>query len=259
MRLGLLLSLMAGILCSVSALQADDYVRLKDGRIIKGAVLRQDTLAVYLSPWDQRHLRQPDLQVFGRDEVESIWLGSPPKTVAARTYHLRPGLIEIGGGLSFQTWSASVHERRFLTQFSLQGGYSVTKLLGTEVIADFTLPWGKKSDMQYDSLRFGYQVALHVVGMLDLGKPWVPFAYAGGGSALEVPRGGLVLTTSDDVRSLLDVGIGVKAGFNGIALRTELRHAYYTWTPDRSDAEGIRLPSQNADATTFKVSLFTYF
>ncbi|MCB9366186.1 MAG: hypothetical protein H6506_03740 [Calditrichaeota bacterium] len=238
---------------------AADYVRLRDGRLISGAVIRQDTLAIYLSPWEQRHMRQPELQVFARNEVESIWLGSKPHSESLRRYKLRPGLIELGGGLSMQTWAASVHERRFLSQISLQGGYAITKYLGTELIADFTLPKGKKSDAQFDSLKFGYQVALHVVGMLDLGRSWIPFAYAGGGSALDVPRGTYVQTTGNDVRSLLDIGAGIKAGLNGLGIRAEIRHAYYTWTPDRTTEEGTRLSSQNADATTMRLSLFTYF
>ncbi|MBK6909672.1 MAG: hypothetical protein IPK53_06275 [bacterium] len=236
-----------------------DFVRLRDGRVVEGAVIRQDTLAVYLAPWDQRHLRQPDMEVFGRSEVESVWLGAPPHESAARPYTLHSGLLEIGGGLSFQTWAASVHERRYLMQFSVQSGYAITKYLGTEIAADFSAPFAHKTDKDYDALRFGYQVALHVVGTLDMGSSWIPFAYVGGGGALEVPRAGLVETTSDDARSLIDVGIGVKSGWNGLGLRAEVRHAYYTWTPDVAVAEEVRSTGQNADATTLRVSLFTYF
>jgi len=238
---------------------AEDFVRLKDGRTVSGAVIRQDTLAVYLAPWDQRHLRQPVLDVFARNEVESIWINSRPAGGVSRPYRPHSGLRELGGGFSFQTWAASVHERRYLAQLSLLGGYSITKNLGTEVAADFTAPFAKKTDAEYDPQRFGYQVALHIVGTLGGNSVWKPFAYVGGGSALEVPRAGLVETTLDDARSLIDIGIGLKAGWNGVGLRAEIRHAYYSWTPDVAVAEEVRSTGQNADATTLRVSLFTYF
>lgn len=257
MRLALFLLL--NLFCLTNILLAKDYVRLRDGRVIEGAVIRQDTLATYITSWEQRHLRQPDVQVFSRDEIESIWLGSPPSMGLERVFKERPGLVEIGGGLSLQTWAASVHGRRYLAQLSLQGGYSITDYLGLEIVGDFTVPKGKGSDVQYDSLRFGYQAALHVVGSWPNKSAWTPFIFAGGGSALEVPRAGVVMSTSDDLRSLVDIGIGVKVGFNGIGMRTELRHCYYSWTPDALIADEVRTSDQNADATSLRVTLFTYF
>lgn len=238
---------------------AEDFVRLRDGRVVTGAVIRQDTLAVYLTSWEQRHLRQPEVQVFARTEVESIWLGGPPKLSSTRVYKLHSGLMELGGGFGFQTWAANVHDRRFLAQLSLLGGYSITENLGTEIAADFTAPFGKDADVQYDSLKFGYQVAIHIVGSLDIERGWIPFAYFGGGASLEIPRAGLIETTTDDVRSLVDVGFGVKLGINGVGLRAEIHHAFYTWTPDVEIASEVRSPGRNADATSLRLSLFTYF
>lgn len=246
-------------LCIAQPLQAMDYVRLRDGRVIEGAILRQDTLSVIITDWEQRHLRQPVVQAFAREEVESIWIETKPSSTSIRVFKSRPGLIEIGGGLSMQTWAASVHGRRYLIQLSFQGGYSITEYLGLELAGDFTIPRGKSSDTQYDSLRFGYQTALHVVGSLPNKSPWTPYVFVGGGSALEVPRAGVVQTTADDLRSLIDIGIGVKVGLNGIGLRTELRHCYYTWTPDILVAEEVRSTDQTADATSLRITLFTFF
>ncbi len=257
MRLALFLFL--NIFCLTTSLFAKDYVRLRDGRVIEGAVIRQDTIATYVTSWEQRHLRQPEYQVFARDEVESIWLGSAPSNGIKRTFKERPGLVEIGGGLSLQTWAASVHARRYLAQLSLQGGYAITDYVGLELVGDFTIPKGKSTDVQFDSLRFGYQAALHIVGMYPNDSPWTPFVYVGGGSALEVPRAGVVMSTTNDLRSLVDIGIGVKFGFNGIGMRTELRHSYYSWTPDALATEEVRSSDQNADATSLRVTLFTYF
>ncbi|MBK6766196.1 MAG: hypothetical protein IPG71_07720 [bacterium] len=238
---------------------AEDYLRLRDGRIVTGAVIRQDTVAVYLTAWEQRNARFPDLQVFVRDEVESIWIDGPPATSTTKRYMLRPGLFELGGGFSRNTWAGTIHERRFLGQLSLQAGYTISKLLGTEVAADFSLPGGKDVDSTYGDLKFGYQIAAHIVGSLNPGGPVIPFAYVGGGSSLGIPRAGLIETSSRDAHNLIDVGIGLKFGLNGIGVRTELRHAYYTWTPDIAVDDEVRSPSQNADATSLRVSLFTYF
>ncbi len=255
----LALFLLINIFAVTYSVFAEDFVRLRDGRLVSGAVIRQDTLAVYLTAWEQRHLRQPEVQVYGRDEVESIWLGGPPKEGTTRAYKLHPGLIELGGGFGFQTWASNVHERRFLAQLSLQGGYSITKNLGTELVADFTAPFGKNVDAQYDSLKFGYQAALHIVGSLDLENGWTPFRLFWRRCCLEIPRAGLVETTTDDVRSLVEVGAGIKFGFNGVGLRTEIRHSFYTWTPDVEVANEVRSSGRNADATSLRLSLFTFF
>lgn len=251
--------LLFGLAIASSPVHALDYVRLKNGRVIEGAVLRQDTSALFITSWEQRHLRQPEFQVFARDEIESVWLDTKPTTQSLRIYKPRHGLMEIGGGISLQTWAASVHGRRYLMQLSFQGGYSITEFIGLEVVGDFTFPNGKKSDAQYDSLRFGYQTAVHIVGSLPNKSHWTPYAFVGGGSALEVPRAGVVQTTAEDLRSLIDIGVGVKLGLNGIGMRAELRHCYYTWTPDILIAEEVRASDQTADATSLRISLFTFF
>lgn len=255
----LLIPILTFLLLTTGAARAEDYVRLRDGRIMSGAILRQDTTAVYLTSWDQRTATFPELQVYTRDEVESIWIGGPPTSGTVRSYRLRPGMIELGGGFGVQTWASSVHERRFLANLSLQAGYTITKLLGTEVAMDIGWPGAKDADSTYGDLKFGYQIVAHIVGSLNPNGPVVPYAFAGGGSSLGVPRGGLIEATGQDVHSLVDVGVGLKFGLNGFGVRTELRHAYYTWTPDIEVQDEVRSPSQNADATTLRVFLFTYF
>lgn len=262
MRLLLLLLLSVAVVVNIGS--AADFVRLRDGRLIEGAVIRQDTLTLYMTSWEQRHLRQPELQVFTRDEVESIWIGGKPTESASRKYSLYPGLMEIGGGFGFQTWQSSVQLRRYLLQLSFHGGYSITKFLGTEVAADFTIPFSSNQDEEYKSLRFGHQVALHIVGSFKTDNAWTPFAYVGGGTATDVPTAGLVYTTTNDIRSLVDIGIGMKLGLNGLGIRAEIRHAYYIWTPDEQapdilEPADVRSSQKDADATSLRVSLFTYF
>lgn len=255
------------LLSSALALHAEDVVRLRNGRIIKGAVVRQDTSAVYITPWEQRLLRQPEFEVFTRDEVESIWFIAPPE--GARTFSFSPhsGMFEIAGGVTFQTWASSIQHRRYLAQASLLAGYMITKHIGFELNADITAPYAQKSDTLYDPYRFGHQMTLRVIGTMDLKLPFVPYAFVGGGSSVAVPEAGSVRTTSEDVHSVFDAGAGVKIAANGFGVRFELRHCFYDWnrevvpySPIEPDTVvGYDTQRENADATSFRVFLFTYF
>ncbi len=259
----LALTLILGIFTLGEAAIAADFVRLKSGRLIEGAVIRQDTIAVYLAPWDQRALRQPELQVFARDEVESIWLGGKPAKGVRRKYTPRPGLVELGGGLGLQTWASTLHQRRHLIQFSTLVGTSISDYLGMELVGEMTAPFGKSADPGFDSLQFSYQLALHLVGTLKTKSPFTPFAYVGAGIGRDVSTAGVTLTKHADDRNLVEVGIGAKLGFGGVGLRTEIRHAYYEWNKTiyigSSNGRDYYTTRQSADATSMRVSLFTYF
>ena len=102
-----LLLLVPGVLIAVSAM-AMDYVQLKTGRLIQGAILRQDTVAVYMTDWDSRSEQFPKLQVYARNEIQSIWFEKPVFENQMKFYY-RPSArrIEFGGGINFQTWETS--------------------------------------------------------------------------------------------------------------------------------------------------------
>jgi hypothetical protein len=237
-----------------------DYVELKTGRIIEGVVIRQDTTAVYVTDWESRHLRLPPVQVFTRDEVSAIWFNTHPTgRKISVPYSPETGRFEFGGSAALQTWAASVHQRRYMIQLSLIGGYTVVPQFGFEVDADFMIPSGKENDPAWDTLKFGHQATLNILVYPGQIIGLSPFALIGGGSSVDVPLGDLALTSSRDVRNLVNFGFGVKWGSGKLGYRIELRHAYYSWTPDETTDTGVRVPRQDADATTIRVGLFGFF
>jgi hypothetical protein len=237
--------------------RAEDFIRLKNGEVRRCVVLRQDTIAVFTTDEAHRTTPQPPLQVYARGEVESIWLGTAPTAAAHLPYRPRSSGIEFGGALGFQTWAETTQLRRYLIQGSLHGGLDVTQALGLEMDADVTLPFGKKADAVWDRNMAAYQAVMNVAV-----HPWewrglVPFAAAGGGIALGVPTGGVILTRFSDVRNVVDFSLGAKWGSNGLGYRLEWRHHYYIWTPDEK-VLGKRVAERSADASMIRATLFFY-
>lgn len=253
LRAGLIL--VAWLLCGQAG--ATDHVRLKDGRIIPCAVLRQDTVAVFTTDWESRHLRQPQLQVYARDEVESVWFTDPPRGPAGR-YIPHAGGWELGGSAAFQAWAETDLSRRYLLMFSVHGGYTIMPQVSLELDGDFTFPLGGRSDSLWRTYGTGFQTVMNVVAHPFAYKGFVPYALFGGGAALAVPVGDVILTGSNDLRNLLNFGLGVKWGSAGVGYRIEWRHHFYEWTPDAVDARGVRVPAQSADASVVRATLFIY-
>jgi len=79
----------------------------------------------------------------------------------------------------------------------------------------------------------------------------------GGGASIGVPLENVTLTNSNDIRTLVDFGVGVKWGGNGVGYGVEWRHHYYTWTPDQV-VNGVRVKAHAGDASVVRASLFIY-
>jgi hypothetical protein len=248
---------LCGFLLPAGSAEAANWVRLKNGRIIECAVLRQDTTAVFTTDWKSRHSEQPPLQVFALDEVESIWFTHPGNQPRGG-YVPHVNGWEFGGSAAFQSWASNELERRYLLLFSLHGGYTILPMLSFELDGDFTFPLGGRSDSTWKPYGTGYQTVMNIVAHPFVWKGIVPYLTAGGGVALDVPVGGVVLTDADVARNLVDIGIGIKWGSGGIGYRIEWRHHLYQWTPDAVDENGVRVPSQSADASVIRASLFIY-
>ncbi len=238
---------------------AKDYVRLRNGQLLEGAVIRQDTAVVVLTAWEDRYLLQPPLQVYTKEEIQSIWFVKPSES-DEHHFHFSPHMsgFEVGGSFALQSWAETRLDRRQLLQFSVEGGYTITSALGLELSGDFTIPFGGKSDTIWHSYDGAYHVLMNVIGHPFRWKGLVPFAVAGGGAAIGIPIDGVTLISSKDLRSLVDVGLGVKWGVDHIGVRGEVRHHFYTWTRDAVNENGVRVPEETADATMFRVGLF-YF
>ncbi len=202
---------------------------------------------------------QPKLQVFTRDEVRTISFSKPTAGASvARKYVRRANLFELGGGAAFQTWAESRLVRRSLVQFHLTGGYTIVPFLGLELDGAMTIPLGGAEDSVWQSYDIGYQVSMNIVGQPVEWKGLVPFALVGGGTALGVPVENVMLTSSTQARNLVNFGLGVKTGTDGVGFRLEWRHHFYTWTPDEVNAFGVRVREHSADMSAVRASLFIY-
>ncbi|RPH93102.1 hypothetical protein EHM69_11205 [candidate division KSB1 bacterium] len=250
-------SLLIAIYAIAPAVSASDYVRLKSGRVIECAILRQDTSILYTTDWNRRAELQPPLQVYEREEVESIWFAEPPREVR-QPYVPHPSGMEAGGSLAFQTWASSQMERRHALLMSLHGGYTILPQLSLEVEGCLTVPMSGSADTSWQKLDAGYQLAMNVVAHPFIWKGIVPFLAAGGGLALDVPVGNTILTGTKQARNLLDIGVGLKWGSGGVGYRIEWRHYLYEWTPDGYDELDRRLPSESADASVIRAMIFIY-
>lgn len=235
---------------------AQDYLRLKDGRIIRGAIVRMDTAAIFLAEWEERHLPLPQLQVFTKNEIESISFYRRPKAESIGSYRPHDRGYEFGGAITFQSIKEEQNIRRLL-QLTLLGGYTIFPMAGIEAEGDFTFPHAERRDSLWHKYRGAYQVAVNLlVHPMPIGS-FVPFALVGGGTSLAIPIDHAVLATSNAQRNLLNLGIGCKWGRNGLGCRMEYRYQLYNWTPDESIHER-RVEPQEAFCHLVRVGLFFY-
>lgn len=245
-----------GLLCVWETGAAQDFLRLKNGQIARGAIVRTDSATVFLADWEERHLPLPHLQVFTKKEIESIWFHRPPQVEQRALYRPHERGYEFGGGIAFQSMKDGDFSRQLL-QLSLQGGYTIFPMIGIETEGDFTFPFGDRKDTTWYAFKSGYHVAVNILVHPVTLRGFVPFALIGGGTALAIPTDRTILTTNNDQRNLLNLGAGVKFGQGGIGCRVEYRYLLYEWTPDESIDEQ-RVASREAFCHLIRASLFFY-
>jgi hypothetical protein len=260
----LLLGAAAGL---TARAQAMDFVVLSDGRVVQGAILRQDSATVTMTDWETRHFLQPPLQVYTKQEVQSIWFSQPEQAANSRAmFRPRPLQVELAGGLAFQTSAGTEYERESLVQVSVQAGLPVTRSYGFEVDAIYS---GPSSRTGYER---GFQTLANIAVYPFVVHGFVPFVVAGGGAAITVPYDRSALAVADTlgetyVGNVVDVGAGVKTGVDGFGMRLDIRHHYYSWSvlrPYDTQVNGETVTQNRrerieADMTVFRVSVFTYF
>ncbi len=245
-----------GLLCVWEIGAAQDYLRLKNGQVARGAIVRTDSATVFMAEWEERHLPLPRLQVFTKKEIQSIWFQRPPQAEQKAMYRPHERGYEFGGGIAFQSMKDEDFSRRML-QLSLMGGYTVFPAIGIEGEGDFTFPHGEREDTTWNELQTGYHVAINVlVHPVEL-RGFIPFALIGGGTALAIPAGRTILTTNHDQRNLLNFGVGLKFGQGGIGCRLEYRYLLYSWTPDEAVNEQ-RVEPREAFCHLVRAGLFFY-
>lgn len=234
------------LLCFCEIGNAQDYLRLTNGKVVHGAIIRTDSATVFLANWEERHEQLPQLRVFTKEEIESIWFHSPPKPdIADRRYRPHEGGYEIGGAFFFQTIKDSASSVRLL-QLSVFGGYTLFPFMSLEAEADFTFPGGNWGEEYQSAYHFATNVLFHP------SQAWgpTPFVLIGGGASSDVPLDRIISTTSKDSRNLLNMGVGIKWGVRSLGLRLEYRYRFFEWTPDDYIPiyeNGIRVGERRAD------------
>jgi hypothetical protein len=245
------------IVCiGITLARAQNYVRLKDGQVITCVVLRMDTSAVITTNWEYRGLAMPPLNVYTRDEVQSVWFMEPRESSAAKLPYVPHSRgWEAGGSIALQTWVEPDIKRRLLVLASAQGTFTVAKHISLEVDGDFAFPFVKKSD-PWRSSHNGYQFSFNVVGHPVRWRGFVPFLLLGAGASTGIPLGDVLVppesstNTSQPNRELLNAGLGIKWGAGGVGYRIEWRHSYYQWSSGPKN--------ESADASSIRASVFIY-
>jgi hypothetical protein len=245
-----------GLLCVWEIGIAQDYLRLKNGQIVPGAIVRTDSTTVFLADWEDRYQPLPRLQVFTKKEIESVWFARPPQTEQRTLYQPHERGYEFGGGLSFQSLRDGDYSRRML-HVSLLGGYTIFPMIGIETEGDFTFPFGDKKDSTWHDYKNAYHVAINILVHPVTVRGFAPFALIGGGTASAIPLGRTIVTTDNDQRNLLNFGVGFKFGQGGIGCRIEYRYMLYEWNPDESVNE-VRVEPREAFCHLVRAGLFFY-
>jgi hypothetical protein len=261
-RIASLLLLAVGLTVPAAA---ENYIRLKSGQTVSCAILSQDSSVVYTTSWEYRGLKQPPLQVYSRDEIESIWFEKPTDIKPKRLYQPHPGGYEGGGGFSFQTWAETDVDRAYLGVLAVHGGYTISKPIGIELESAFTFPGGAKGTA-WRAYKVGYQVSLGAIVHPVQWKGMVPYLLVGGGGMLGTPLENVQLEPSSNLRSLLNLGVGIKWGSDGMGYRLEWRHSIYSWTGrvplEWKDGDiiwrGDRAEAMQGNMTSVRASIFFY-
>jgi hypothetical protein len=212
-----------------------------------------------MTDWNYRTLLQPPLRVYTKEEVESIWFSEPKESAGERT-RFRPHTsgYEGGGSFSFQSWETSDTSRHFLLKASVLGGISISRALGFEIDADFGWPVGGGSDEKWKSYTFGSQVTMNVVAHPIVWQGAIPFLLVGGGASTGIPIGGTLLDPSGRGHSLVDFGLGLKWGWDGLGYRIEWRHSYYSWSQSAGDYPEAPTVKRHGDSSEIRFGMFLY-
>jgi hypothetical protein len=251
--------------CLTLPAAAQDYIRLKDGQTVVCAILAQDTSAVYTTKWDLKNLAQPPMQVYSRQEIESIWFEKPTDIRPKQLYKPHAGGYEGGGSLSMQTWAETDTPRVYLGVIAFHGGYTISRPVSLELESAFTFPGGAKGTI-WRAYKVGYQMSLDAVIHPVAWKGMVPFLLLGGGGMVGTPMENVQLEPTSDLRSLLNLGLGIKWGSNGMGYRLEWRHSIYSWSGriplEWKDGDftwrGDRAVSRDGNMSSIRATIFFY-
>lgn len=216
-------SAIAVMLCLSDAL-AVDTILLNNGKAIQGAIVRLDSAAVTIVPWEDRYALYPRGDVYTRDEILAITFDSktPPLELLAegkKQLYIQRGTWELSLAASFRSVNPDTGDNYTNWNVPIRAGYFVARNLSVEL--ELMMTQHQQEDMGY---LMTASVLVHPKFSILQSKPWLrPFLLIGWGFATGVPEGTSIPHTTRDPLNIFQAGLGFKIGEGRIGLRLEYR------------------------------------
>jgi len=230
---GTLIPAIAVILCASNAWTIDTIV-LNNGKAIQGAIVRFDSLAITIVPWDDRYALYPRSAVYTKSEILAITFddGALPFGLLAegrKQLYIQRGTWELSLAGSFRAVNPDTGDSYSNLNIPIRAGYFVAKNLSLEL--ELMITQNLPEDMGY---LMAASILIHPRFGILRSKSWLrPFLLMGWGFATGVPEGTSVPHAVQDPLNLFQAGVGFKIGEGRVALRLEYRGARLFGRQDR--------------------------
>jgi hypothetical protein len=201
-----------------------DTVVLKNGKVIQGAIIRMDSLAIIIAPWEDRNALYPRGDVYTKDEIQAVTFdsnvhASQLSLLGGDRLNIQTGVWELSMSASFQSVNPDEGENYSYSNIPIRAGYFVARNISLEVELMITQP--ETGDMGYLLSASGL---IHPKFKALNSHPWLrPFVLIGWGFGTGVPLGSSVPNDTDDPLNLFQTGVGLKIGEGRVGLRVEYR------------------------------------
>jgi hypothetical protein len=212
------------IIMSCSKSWALDTVVLKNGKVIQGAIIRMDSLAIIIAPWEDRNALYPRGDVYTKDEIQAITFDTNVSVslltlLQNNRLNIQTGVWELSMSTSFQSVNPDEGENYSCLNIPIRAGYFVARNISLEVEMMITQP--ETGDMGYLISASGL---IHPKIKALNSHPWIrPFLLMGWGFGTGVPLGDSVPSDTDNPLNLFQTGLGLKVGEGRVGLRIEYR------------------------------------
>jgi hypothetical protein len=204
---------------------AMDTVVLKNGKVIKGAILKMDSVAVIIAPWEDRNVLFPRGDVYTKDEIQAITFDgkmpifAPPAGEKSLLVHT--GIWEMSLAASFRAVNPDQGDNYTQYSIPIRAGYFLARNISAEI--ELTVSQRENEDTGYLTTA---SILVHPKLKPLKSHQWLrPFILFGVGFGTGVPQGASVSADADNPLNIVQGGIGLKAGDGRIGLRLEYRGA----------------------------------
>ena len=201
-----------------------DTIILKNGKVIQGAIIRMDSLAIIIAPWEDRDALYPRGDVYTKDEIQAITFdnamsASRISLLEGNRLNVQRGVWELSMSASYRSVNPDEGENYTYVNLPIRAGYFVARNISLEVEMMITQP--ESGDMGYLLSASGL---IHPMFQALNSHRWLrPFVLVGWGFGTGVPLGTSVPSDTDNLLNLFQAGLGLKIGEGRVGLRAEYR------------------------------------